>query len=108
MAIIRILCPTVHDFLPKTLSSNTNVHRKRHTVGHSQTMQIPIRVSTVCLRGVILNLKKMTSQSTKMFSANSNGRKFILSVVKYNPQSNSLTTLASKQKDIYSPFVIRL
>ena len=71
-------------------------------------MQIPIRVSTVCLRGVILNLKKMMSQSTKMFSTNSNGRKLILSVVKYNPQRNSLTTLASKQKDIYSLFVIRL
>ena len=58
MAIIRILCPTVHDFSPKTLSSNTTVHRKRHIVGQRQTMQIPIRVSTVCLRGVILNLKK--------------------------------------------------
>ena len=50
MAIFRILCPTVHDFSPKTLSSNTTVHRKRHIVGHRQTMQIPIRVSTVCLR----------------------------------------------------------
>ena len=60
------------------------------------------------LTGCYIKFEKMMSQSTKMFSTNSNGRKLILSVVKYNPQRNSLTTLASNQKDIYSSFVIRL
>ena len=38
-----------------------------------------------CLLTGCSNLKKRMSRSTKMFSTNSNGRKLILSVVKYYP-----------------------
>ena len=58
MAIIRILCPTVHDFSPKTISSNTTVHRKTTHCGTQANNADPDQGLHCLLTGCYIKFEK--------------------------------------------------